>query len=135
MADGNHGSTPPSLSTVDLLPCSIEFDGTAPVNSFFHISHEVDKTLRSHLRGRELKGRQLKLCPLTTQDNGLAAPDIAVNDEADIVGLCVGDNGNKNWVVEGHFSTMNVWEHDTLPDMSLVDDCLSWFSIAHSVSG
>ena len=134
MSDGNHGTAQPSLSVVDLLPCSIEFDGTAPVNSYFHISHEVDKTLRSHLRGRELKGRQVKLGSSISKDNGLAAADIVINDGTDIVGLCVGDNGDKKWVVEGHFTTMNVWEHDTLPDLSIVDDCLSWFSIAHSVS-
>lgn len=125
-----------SQSTVHLLPCSIEYDGTAPVKSFFHVTHEVDQTMRSHLRGRELKGRTIELdAPLPQNSEvGLAAVKILQHDKANIIGLCVGDSGNKNWVVEGQFTTLNVWEHDTLPDISLVDDRLSWFSIADSVS-
>ena len=136
---------PSSLSTVHLLPCSIEYNGTAPVKSFFHISRAGDNTLRSHLRGRELKGRELEINSSYSRDiaeksknDGAAAATITATTATaagtgGLVGLCIGDKGNKSWVVEGHFSTINVWEHDSLPDLSHIDDCLSWFSIADSV--
>ena len=113
---GSKELTPPlsSDSTVHLLPCAIEYDGTAPVKSFFRVSTEADGTHRSHFRGRELRGKLVDL------------PDT-------VEGLCVGDSGGMRWRVEGHFSAMHVWEHDTLPDLAPVKDCLAWFDLADAV--
>lgn len=102
-------------STIHLMPCTIEYDGNAQVKSFFHVQQETDGTLRSHFRGRELRGSILDL------------PSTAVD------GLCIGDCGNRQWRVEGTFSQMSVWEHDTMPDMSPLQESLAWFALADAV--
>ena len=102
-------------STVHLLPCTIEYDGNAPIKSFFHVNKDPDGTLRSHFRGRELRGKILPLPP------------------ASVEGLCIGDAGNQQWKVEGEFSSIHVWEHDSLPDMAPLNDCLAWFALADAV--
>ena len=104
-----------TVSTVHLMPCTIEYDGNAPIKSFFHVNKVADGTLRSHFRGRELRGKILSL------------------PSASVEGLCIGDTGNQQWKVEGEFSSIHVWEHDTLPDMAPLNDCVGWFALADAV--
>ena len=104
-----------SSSRIHMLPCSIEYDGIAPVSSFFHVSKKKDNSLVSHFRGRELRGVAYEL------------PD-------NVQGICVGDHGNKKWIAEGTFSEINVWNHDTLPDLTNFEQCISWFKLANTVS-
>lgn len=103
-------------STVHLLPCSIDYDGAAPIKSFFLIDKKGDSgTVMSHFRGRGLQGKSLNL-------------------GEEVQGVCVCDKGNKNMIVEGTFDSLTIWEHDSAPDMAPMEDILSWFSIASSVS-
>ena len=104
-----------TVSTVHLMPCTIEYDGNAPIKSFFHVNKDADGTLRSHFRGRELRGKMLSL------------------PSGSVEGLCIGDAGNQQWKVEGEFSSIHVWEHDTLPDMAPLNDCVGWFALADAV--
>jgi Ribonuclease H2 non-catalytic subunit (Ylr154p-like) len=126
------GSNP--TSTVHFLPCSIDYNGSAPVKSFFQIQPECDGSLTSHLRGRKLKG---VISQLETSDSKTAATSETSNEsrcEETLIGLHLTDNGDRKWVVDGHFSTISVWEHDNLSDTSRLDDCLSWITIANHVS-
>ena len=126
----------PSLSVIHLLPCSIDYDGSAPVNSFFHVAQEADGTLTSHLRGRELKGKVYTLEKSTATDPLTAknGTEVDVPHRESVVGLCIGQSADSKWTVEGHFAAIRVWEHDTLPDLSLIDNCVSWFATADCVS-
>ena len=129
------GSNPTSTeSTVHFLPCSIDYDGTAPVRSFFNIIQEDGEHLTSHLRGRKLKG---VVSQLETSASKTAASSETSNEsrsEESLIGLHLTDNGDRKWVVDGHFSKINVWEHDNLSDTSRLDDCLSWITIANHAS-
>jgi Ribonuclease H2 non-catalytic subunit (Ylr154p-like) len=122
----------PTSSTIHFLPCSIDYDGTAPIKSFFQTTSDADGNLTSHLRGRKLKGKSVEL-NIPQERECKNSLNLQAEDVSTVTGLCVGDNGNRNWIVEGHFSSMNVWEHDTSPDLSVVDECLSWFMIADQV--
>lgn len=58
----NFSSKESSLSSVvHLLPFSIEYDGNAPIKSFFQIKEDKNHILYSHFRGRELKGKNVQL--------------------------------------------------------------------------
>ena len=122
----------PTSSTIHFLPCSIDYDGTAPIKSFFQTASDAEGNLTSHLRGRKLKGRLVEL-NISQEKDCINLSNSPTADVSSITGVCVGDNGNKNWIVEGHFSSMNIWEHDTNPDLSVIDECLSWFMIADQV--
>lgn len=119
-------------STIHFLPCSIDYDGTAPIKSFFQTSNDSDGTLVSHFRGRKLKGKLVEL-NVTQEKDCKNLSNLPAESVSTVTGLCVGDNGNRNWIVEGHFTSMNIWEHDTSPDLSVIDESLSWFKIAHQV--
>jgi hypothetical protein len=121
-----------NLSTLHLLPCSIEYNGTAPIDSFFKITENKKGDLISHFRGRELKGKNLLIDPSSSLVPDALNPPL--NKSKPVIGLCIGDKGNKNWIVEGSFSSINVWEHDTPPDLSQMEECLTWFSTADCVS-
>jgi hypothetical protein len=123
-----------NLSTLHLLPCSIEYDGTAPIDSFFKITEDKKGNLKSHFRGRELKGKNLLIDPSSSVLPDADAANPPLKKSKPVIGLCVGDKGNKNWIVEGSFTSINVWEHDTSPDLSQMEECLGWFSTADCVS-
>lgn len=119
-------------STIHFLPCSIDYDGTAPIKSFFQTSDDLDGTFISHLRGRKLKGKLVEL-NVSQEKDSKNLSNLPAENVSTVTGLCVGDNGNRNWIVEGHFTSMSIWEHDTNPDLSAIDECLSWFKIADQV--
>ena len=53
------------FSVMHLLPCDIDYNGTAPVNSFFQVKREEvrgQKIMKSHFRGRELIGEWIVRC-------------------------------------------------------------------------
>lgn len=121
-------------STVHFLPCSIDYDGTAPVRSFFHVKSEDDGHLTSHLRGRKLKGTISQLETSTSKTAGSSETSNEIRLDGSLIGFHLTDNGDHKWVIDGHFSEINVWEHDNLSDTSRLDDCLSWITIANCVS-
>lgn len=120
-------------STIHFLPCSIDYDGTAPINSFFQTRSDADGNLTSHLRGRKLRGKLVKLNTSLLKDCPDVPNSLPTADDSTVTGLCVGDSGNQNWIVEGHFTSINIWEHDSSPDPSSINEYLSWFMIADQV--
>ncbi len=108
-------------SSIHLLPCSIDFDGTTAVSSYFRITKDtLNDELRSHFRGRALRGLKVKL-PGGTQ------------------GLCVakalnGETKKVEWEIIDKFECIHDWQHDNAPDSKHLTDYFDWFEIAKSVS-
>jgi hypothetical protein len=107
-------------SVMHLLPCNIEFDGTAPVSSYFQISEGKREQMIAHFRGRELVGRKLKL------PDGVIGLN-AVQDTRK-------QSDNINWEITGNFDEVNVWQHDIAMDLTQINESLEWFELAESVS-
>jgi len=105
-------------SRVHLLPCSIAYDGNAPVNDFFKVKKgDGAKTAdRAAFRGRALQGREVVLPP---QVQGI------------VLGKMEGGGGCVS--VDGAFSKLTMWEHDVQPDTGVMQDCLHWFEVADAV--
>jgi hypothetical protein len=112
-------SSEENLSTVHLLPCTIDFDGPVPVNSFFQIKKSKND-LRSAFRGRELVGNILAL-PHGVQ--GVNAVQMKPSEKTET-----------SWDCVGRFKEITVWQHDVAPDVGQLQDCLDWFEIADEVS-
>ena len=52
----------PKEASVYLLPCEIKYTGNAPVNTYFKPHQtEPDGPVEAAFRGRELKGREVRL--------------------------------------------------------------------------
>jgi len=100
------------------MPCSVKFDGNAPVKDFFHIADhepkEKDNLLQSHFHGRSLVGKHVSL-------------------PSDVQGLILGAGNGGPMQVEGNFQELIMWEHDLAPDTTRMEDCLNWFEIAKAV--
>lgn len=123
-------------SELHYLPCSINFDGAAGVKSFFHIEGvkgEADLYLTSHLRGRKLSGREIKLPSSVTEEESYDENGNFQSCPA-VVGLCVRDCGDMKWVVEGKFTSISEWMHDGPFNSSQIDHHLAWFLVADQVS-
>ena len=105
-------------SSVHLLPCSIAYDGNAPVSDFFRVKKSDDAKAadRAAFRGRALQGREVVLPP---QVQGL------------VLGKMEGGGGHVG--VDGAFSKLTMWEHDVQPDTGVLQDCLHWFEVADAV--
>lgn len=104
---------------IHYLPCSIDYNGSAPICSYFHQTEATDKSHKlSQFRGRELKGIDINL------------------NSYNIKGLCVSkDSSNPNNIhVIDKFDQMTVWQHDTLPSDHQFLDSMKWFDIAKAVS-
>jgi hypothetical protein len=105
-------------STMHFLPCTIDYNGPAPVNSFFHVS-KVKINFKSALRGRELIGTELQLTDGVVGINAVQSKPI--------------DNTETVWNTTGEFDKIMIWQHDLAPDLVPMQDLLDWFAIADKV--
>lgn len=116
-------------SRIHLLPCNINYDGPADINSYFIskiknvTNSNGSSTLNAHIRGRELKGKEIIL---PKECVGL----ICVNGSDS----CNEDNIDNKWISEGHFGSFISWQHDVEPDEQHIKEFISWFDISRSVS-
>jgi hypothetical protein len=104
-------------SVLNYLPCDIKFEGPTEVNSYFQITRDAkDDSMRSHFRGRELRGKVITI-PSTVE------------------GLCItcSSISSKQWEVSGHFDRLNLWQHDVLPETAVLEDYMDWFEVSNSV--
>lgn len=109
-----------SLSEVQLLPCTINYNGPAPIESYFIkesslINEEKEEELISNFRGRKLIGKVVKL------------PE-------NINGYVLESFNKSNINIHSKFNEIIVWEHDIQPDTQLVQNSIDWFDIADIVS-
>ena len=91
-------------STVHFLPCSIDYDGTAPVRSFFHIKSEDDGHLISHLRGRKLKGTISQLETSTSKTAGSSETSNETRLNGSLIGFHLTDNGPADDIARSQFA-------------------------------
>jgi hypothetical protein len=108
-------------STVHRLPCSMDYDGHAPVKSYFLMkekSQKGEKKLTAHLRGRELIGQKMQL------------PDETIGVHA----TSKTDENGLHLEVNGSFTEMFVWEHDIAPNMTEIEGCMEWMEVSRNVS-
>lgn len=111
-----------SESVVHRLPCNIEYNGVANVNSFFKVEttnkrHREHDVVTSRFRGRKLNGVTFSLPP-------------------EVIGLTTTvqtEEGKKCFKVDGKFRKVTIWEHDRPPDLTDMDDAMLWMEIAKRV--
>ena len=123
-------------SKLHYLPCSIDYDGTAAIKSFFHLENAKrggDLCLKSHLRGHKLSGREIQLSSSVTEKSSSDKNSDSQNCPS-VFGFCVRDGGNMDWVVEGKFNSISEWTHGEIFESSQIEHHLSWFLIADQVS-
>lgn len=128
-------------SIVHLLPCRIDYNGPAPVDSYFQVKKidGDDTILTAQLRGRELKGRNIpltsnKLCEGVCFGAKFCSSSGGHNHDNDLILANATDSELKAWMVEGKFESINIWQHDIVPDTQVIDDITDWFEIAKCVS-
>eukprot|EP00388_Colpodella_angusta_P035657 GDKK01036678.1.p1 GENE.GDKK01036678.1~~GDKK01036678.1.p1 ORF type:complete len:131 (-),score=10.83 GDKK01036678.1:149-541(-) len=107
-----------NLSTVHFLPCTIDFDGPVPVNSFFQVQRAKTE-LKASFRGRELIGKEMKL---PTNVLGVNAIQNRPKEASET-----------SWDCVGQFDKITVWQHDVAPDLGQLQECIDWFEIAEQV--
>jgi hypothetical protein len=122
------GTSTPSLliskynnnNTIHHLPCSIDYDGPAPIEDYFRVSECKTRgpgKLVSHFRGRQLFGERVKL-PADIQ---------ILNVRSTPSGLL------PKWSVRGRFEEIIAWEHDRLPETTSVKNMVDWMELASAV--
>lgn len=102
---------------IHLLPCSIEFDGPAPVSSYFLTGDENGRA--AHFRGRRLLKKDIHL------PDGVVGMHMVIPDGR--------DGSERKAELQSAFKDFTVWQHDMLPSGQEVDQCLDWFEISEAV--
>ena len=110
------GDLDTNISTVQSLPFNTDFDGNAPVRSFFRSELAPSGELTSHFRGRELKG---------------AIVPVPEN----MVGVVVRKDSSTGYISADLFKEITVWEHDLAPDATCqkLNDLLEFVQISKCV--
>lgn len=102
-------------AVVHLLPCNIEYEGMAPVKEYFVIEEENTDAKIAHFRGRELRGKTIKL------------PN-------DFIGY-VGQKDGEKIKITKQFDELTYWNREVKPsDRDSVQSWFSWPEIADTVS-
>ena len=112
----------PKTADVYLLPCEIQYTGGAPVNTYFKPRHpNTDGLVEAEFRGRELKGRVVRL-----SDHQLSGWLLK-----DTVQGSVADGEQRRWVAAGTFSELTCYKHDDPPfDNDPINKVTQWVDIA-----
>ena len=105
-------------SVVHLLPCDIEFNGSAPVNSYFQ-TNSKDGEAVAHFRGRLLVEKRIALPEGVTGVHCVQDTRKSVNEV--------------NWEVAGTFKEFHLWQHDVVPDLNQMNEIIDWFQCANEV--
>lgn len=126
LTESSASSVVAATSVIHLLPCSIEYDGPAPVSSYFHITAGVNNNpsnLQARFRGRALQGRMQELPNSVLGINAIQKMRSLESLDKETI-----------WEAEGTFDRLSIWQHDIPPDLSQFQDYLNWFEISKSVS-
>ena len=145
--DGNEPLKNKSDSVVHMLPSKIEYDGPAPVNSYFHVTKKLKQhhhsgnrdtkpSLVSHFRGRQLLGTEVIL-PKTIiglyTKKEVTVPTQA-HHESPSSSSSSSSSSSTSLIVEGSFQSIHVWDHDRLPSVAPLEEIIAWFDLADVVS-
>jgi hypothetical protein len=111
-------------SHINLLPFQLQYDGPAPVKSYFLVDEknksEKEKEYTAHFRGRRLVGKDVLL------PNNLVALHAVVGPKS--------SNSEGKLEIVNHQTNIRLWNHDFIPETHNMDECLDWMEIANVVS-
>lgn len=117
----------PIDNSIHLLPCSIDHDGPARVNDFFHPQHvegQAAPILEATLRGRLLRGRQVNL---PEGIRGIILQQTTPPRSRELE--------HQNYAKEkSTFNSMVYWNHDAAPAAGdYLPEALKIFNVAKAV--
>lgn len=126
MSESNGGEKIKNLDTEEkkkayslhLLPCSIDYDGSAPIKSYFLADPEDAQV--AHFRGRRLVKRDIML------------PSSLVGIHAVFPADC--DGSEREMELQGAFDRFTMWQHGMQPSSLEMDHCLDWMELSDIVS-
>jgi len=102
-------------SKVHYLPCTIKYDGSAPIDTYF-LQSENDNQLNASYRGRGMIG---KLVQLPKNTSGIYLDKV--------------DPSSNAYSLRGQFNNIYMWEHNKNPDLTQTKEILNWIEIARQV--
>eukprot|EP01031_Cornospumella_fuschlensis_P019397 gene19397-23773_t len=98
-------------ANVNVLPFSIDYDGPAPVSTYF-ITSEEDGRMVAHFRGRRLVKKVIQL-PEAFMGLYLVAPANSTANEGKLE-------------INSPFKELGLWGHHSVPNTQDIDQCLDW---------
>jgi hypothetical protein len=107
-------------NVINILPFQLNYDGVAPVKSYFLINKKQNGEYVSHFRGRRLIGKDF------TVPYGVTAINAVVPTNKDL------GPGSKI-EIQNEYSSFRQWQHDCSPDPSSLQECFDWMEIADAV--
>lgn len=118
----------------DLLPCTIDYEGSAPVTGYFRPTPTDDTSdgsmvMEASFRGRHLRGAELEL-PSGYVSVLLQQTEVSSGLESSSEG-CM----ERKWEALGRCHPIRYWNHDVVPRRT--DDprrCMEWLHVAQSIS-
>ena len=114
----------PPDTTAHLLPCEIEYTGSAIVSAYFKPS-TGKRSREAAFRGRALKGETL------TAPAGYVGALLQDTKPAEIA-----DGEERRWLHKGTFESITVWKHDEAPAQDEpVFKTMKWAAIADILHG
>jgi hypothetical protein len=137
------------LSPIHLLPCKIDYDGLAKVDSYFMVDQlsirepEADpKVLVAAFRGRRLLGESVPLPPgsggyVVSENFDYDDLENKVGDEEDTFENLNAGQGKRFFQVEGRFDAITHWHQDTMPPRvdGLVPRVMNYIKLARVLHG
>eukprot|EP00755_Sulcionema_specki_P014146 Sspe_Gene.55903::Locus_30750_Transcript_1_1_Confidence_1.000_Length_591::g.55903::m.55903/K10745/RNASEH2C; ribonuclease H2 subunit C len=86
-----------------LLPCTVAFNGTSDVSSYFVVQKDGDKAKAASFRGRELRG-----VPVGEISEGLGGHVYRYEQR---------EAGDKEWTSAGKLQSFTHWSYDADPEV------------------
>jgi len=117
-------------SELHLLPCNIQYDGPAPVKSFFIQKSGKNNDKIAYLRGHELVGEVVDI-----SKDWLGVVVVKASNKSNLDSEQDPSKGRNevNMLAEGNFDSFTLWQHDVAPNMAQVEELLEWREVANSL--
>lgn len=117
-------------SELHLLPCNIQYDGPAPVKSFFIQKNGKNNDKIAYLRGHELVGEVVDI-----SKDWLGVVAVKASNKSNLDSEQDPSKGRHevNMLAEGSFDSFTLWQHDVAPNMAQVEELLEWRDVANSL--
>ncbi|PIA16763.1 hypothetical protein COEREDRAFT_81107 [Coemansia reversa NRRL 1564] len=125
-------------NNLHLLPCSVDYDGSAKTHSYFVPVRKEDDTYEANFRGRRLCGRKVELSEMYAGHvlgSVMASQNVEQNNafEEKFSELQCAEDLELH-TIEG-FEDLIIWDHDRLPLASDDDfiSSLAWLDLSTSI--
>ena len=117
-------------SELHLLPCNIEYDGPAPVKSYFVQKSGKNGEKIAYLRGHELVG---EVVDVSKDWVGVLAAKASNKSDLDSEHNQNKGNNEILLMAEGKFDSFTIWQHDAAPNKAQIEELLEWKEVANSL--